>query len=508
MSTSNEHVGSLMEHLAELYKTVSKNSSPFRATAYANIIYGLQSCSCKHEGTASLLTMTLQDVDTLLQQPNLAALHEVVPTSDLLAMHQSLCLLQIAMPDLSSCSEIEQQLEQQMSRTLALLAARKSARDLRLQSLTVPEARLSTTLQAIVANEPLAVSCGDLLHGFECAAILTLNPELKLTLPDETVWNPVLDVEVAGTRSTRPVRAHFDELRRKYLMEKHGVIVETIGAEAFNVAPGFQRNLLRIHPNLLDCFRLQNEEDKAAVDAMLSTGSKPSGPLLSTVDEQATLIMTHASHPSLKAASQITNADMYVDDNLENSGVTASLGSNFAPRGVKINYGMYVGWVGPQLKCEVHVPNVPAMHPRLTNKTAVQQMTPTMPQQMPQMPQQRMHPGMGGPGGPYEQQPPHAPQYKSSQSAYGGNGGSSYNNVSGRDREREQAYADRSDDQTHVSGGSDGRGEGRAAASGGGSAAPQGGEVDIEIALLERQLEIARMEAKILELKKSKMSEK
>ena len=503
MSTTNEHVGSLIDHLAALYKTVSKNSSPFRATAYANIIYGLQSCSCKHQGTASLLSMALEDVDALLQQPNLAALHEVVPTSDLLAMHQSLCLLQVAMPDLSACTEIEQQLEQQMSRTLALLAARKSARDLRLQSLTVPEARLSTTLQAIVANEPLVVSCGDLLHGFECAAILTLNPELKLTLHDETVWCPVLDVEVAGTRSTRPVRAHFDQLRRKYLMEKHGVNVETIGAEAFNVAPGFQRNLLRIHPNLLDCFRLQNEDDKAAVDAMLSTGSKPSGPLLSTVDEQATLIMTHASHPSLKTASQITNADMYVDDNLENSGVTASLGSNFAPRGVKINYGMYVGWVGPQLKCEVHVPNVPAMHPRLTNKTAVQQMTPTMPQQMPQMPQQRMHPGMG-PGGPYEQQPPHAPQYKSSQSAYGGNGGSSYN-VSGRDREREreQAYADRSDDQSYVSGGSDGRGEGaRAPASQG------GGEVDIEIALLERQLEIARMEAKILELKKSKMSEK
>ena len=505
MSTSNEHVAALIDYLAKLYMTVSKSSSASSATAYSNIIYGLQNCSCQHAGAAELLTLAMQDIDVLLQQPNLASLHDVMPTSDVLAIHQSLSLTMLVLPDLSAVPMLEKHFDQLITRTLALLQTRKSARDLRLQSLTVPEARLAATLQAILANEPLALACGDLLHGFECAAVVSLVPDLKLTIADGSDWSPVLNVEVEGTRSTRPVRSHFDKLRRRYLTEKHGVFVETIPAEAFNVAPGFQRNLLRIHPNLLVCFRPATEEDKVSVDAILRGGSSAAGGLLSTIDEQATLIMTHA-HPSLKASAQLSNADMYTDDNLENSGVTSALGSNFAPRGVKVNYGMYVGWMGATIKCEVQLPNLPGSQVRLTAKTAVQQMPPHRPA-MPVPPPYESDPSRHMASSPHQALPPQAhPQQQYKTSSNLSNGTTSSYGATSRETREGGGFGERGDNDESVCSSGEASRSTQNSQSGQKAAAPNPeGEVDIEIALLERQLEIARMETKLLELKKAKV---
>jgi hypothetical protein len=199
--------------------------------------------------------------------------------------------------------------------------------------------------------------------------------------------------------------------------------------------------------------------------------------------------------------TQISNADMYVDDNLENSAVTSNMGSNFAPRGVKVNYGMYVGWAGIPLKYDITVTNVPGMHLRLTNKTAVQTMTPTMP---PQPPLRVPLTSASAAPSPYEidharmhHMPTNASQhYHYSQKPAGHHAHSS-------------AYASQSDALGETNDNDESSQSSRSTQSSNKvNAVPPDGEVDIEIALLERQLEIARMESKLLELKRVKMETK
>lgn len=216
---------------------------------------------------------------------------------------------------------------------------------MRWKNVTLFESRLCNSLTDILTSEPFDVACGQLLHGFETAGVVTLHPGLTLLKADGSKWEPVLNVEVEGTSSRRPAKILFDRLRNRYLSTRHGVAIETVPSEAFNVAPGFHRNILRIRPGLLKGLN-PAAEDKEAIDAKLrASGTMAS--LLSTVNDESALLTAHLQQPRSGIFGPADN-EMYMDDNLE-SGVLGHNGMiNFAPRGLKVNYGMHAGWQGPR----------------------------------------------------------------------------------------------------------------------------------------------------------------
>jgi len=437
MGTNCAGVEEILRSLASTFATLV--SSPCSASAYGNIIYGLQNCSCKNEHVLEVLSACMKAIDAVVQQPNLVALHDVLPTTELLSVHQALCITMTVVPDLDDNEELKGQFQQLISRTLAILQARKLTGDLRISKVSSQEFRLASLMRDILASEPFSVTCGDLLHGFESAAVVTLHADL---LTADVKWRPVLNIEVHSARSTRPTRAHYERLRQLYLSRSHGVSVETAPAEAFNLAPGFQRNILRTNPHLLDSLRPQTPEDQQMIDTALKS-SRWTGGLLSTVNDQAHVIL-----------------------NAQHASVEDKLGRNFSTHSCSGNYGMYLGWLGPLPECAVKI-IVSSPSTRVANPKSAMLLRPVTALSLADGAEILDPASQTSPG--------------ASRSSHRDASGTNKDDGDGESINSSDASTASTVKQTSLE--------------------TPTIDVDSEIALLERQLEIARMEARLLELR-------
>ena len=345
MKTDSPHVVELLQQLGLLFNNLYSAEAPMSLGACANLLYGLQGCSCANDNVLGMITAALRHIDTAINTPGVVSAHELVSTTHLLGAHQSLCLSAMTLPDLDANDDLRATFVRLTALTSQAIETRAAAGDLRWKNVTLFESRLCNSLTDILTSEPFDVACGQLLHGFETAGVVTLHPGLTLLKADGTKWEPVLNVEVEGTSSRRPAKMLFDRLRNRYLSSRHGVVIETVPAEAFNVAPGFHRNILRIRPGLLKGLN-PAAEDKEAIDAKLrASGTMVS--LLSTINDESALLTAHLQQPRSGMFGPADN-EMYMDDNLE-SGLLGHNGMiTFAPRGLKVNYGMHAGWQGPR----------------------------------------------------------------------------------------------------------------------------------------------------------------
>ena len=380
MSTLSHEVQSLLRCLGSLFNLQSTTGILLTPQVCANVLYGLQNCSCTDDNARNIIYMVLGRVKQLLAPTSVNKLPgDGLNATDLLCLYQGLSLSLLMMPDLALDDDLRSDLHSQQGLLAHTVECRTNAGDLRRNNSMLVEVRLSEALTDILAGEPFNVSCGELLFGFETASVVRLQSVLP---PLQTVngagWSPVLNIEVEGTSLRFPAKALFMRLRNRFLQERKGIYVESVPAATLNSAPGFQRNILRARPDLLDVLYPPSLEDAAKFASILvARNLTGAGGLMSTVhnDDPKSLaggngLMNHQHHDgssffsssddtlthsrSSVVSRAIGSKELYCDDNQEHS-----LGHDphlpLAPKGLKVNRGMCIGWIGD--RCAVVVPS-------------------------------------------------------------------------------------------------------------------------------------------------------
>ena len=497
MSTSTLPVVELLHHLGVMFNNLCVADTLMSMGACGNIIYGLQGCSCTNENVLGMMQAALRNIDTILNTPRVASSHEILSTSDLLSVHHSLCFAGMCVPDIESQEQLQKDFARLVVLTTQIIDERTAASNLQLKNVTLFEARLCNSLTDVLVSEPFAVTCGELLHGFETAAIVKLHPGLTLLKADGTKWNPVLNVEVEGTSSRHPAKQQFDRLRNSYLSKYHGIVVESVPADAFNMAPGFHRNILRIRPGLLKGLHPPQEEKEDIDSKLRASGSWAAG-LLSTVNDESTLLTLHLQQPRMGMFSA-SESEMYIDDNLECNVQSINSTVNFAPRGLKNNYGMHAGWRGARpviVGQSSNINHIPRVLQKGGMRSGSRNLSPkdgiispiisTAPSAR-HSPLQMTHGDPNRPPIPGQMISHRDISMDGDNSVASAASANSYHGIASV-----TTYETKSSATSSLSSNAPTR-EARET------------DADVEIALLERQLEIARIEAKLLELKSAKL---
>ena len=140
------------------------------------------------------------------------------------------------------------------------------------------EARLVEGITDLLATEPFDVSPGELLHGFTACVVVRLKDGINLQTSTGEPWNPVLVIEPSGGANDNfPRRQLFTRLKHEFFRHAHGITVQTVPVAALM---GKGRSLLRERllelPDLLHALYPPSMEDatnfSASLHAMGLTG--------------------------------------------------------------------------------------------------------------------------------------------------------------------------------------------------------------------------------------------
>jgi hypothetical protein len=307
MSTNYPEMCDLLSVLAPLVLSFAeKNMSEFSPQVCANIIYGLQNCSCTEESVRNILYLVTSRVKELVSSffptngaskvlGNSGSSKLIQPASrfaDVLSLYQSLTLSLLNLPNLDIDAELRDSLLEQQSILSRVVESRKHEYKQNI-TLTVAENRLVDGITALLSTEPYVVQSSELLWGFESAVIVKLDPRIHLTTLSNEVWTPVLNLEVLGSSHTFPAKDLFTRLRNRFLVEQKGINVEMLHSSLF-VGQSQTRNDIiaslrsSSHEHVLNCLYPPTIDDANNFASILfSMGITGPNGLMTTIHSQS-----------------------------------------------------------------------------------------------------------------------------------------------------------------------------------------------------------------------------
>jgi hypothetical protein len=301
MSTQNKEVVQLLDMLVPLFLQVPKMS----IRACANVLFGMNGCSCACEATRRILHTVSGSVQGVIASATrMGGVGTTEQFDDLLMLFQSMTLCLWFIPEKESLGEsLRNQLDSQLS-TLESLVDTHSPKLYVPRQQTVLEHRLCIELSDRLRNEPFQLQTGLLVHGFHVSTLVTMDPSIVpvqgLQTAAADMFNPRLVVEVRGSSFNCPSKTLFHDLRRQYLMEAHGFTAETLHydvreAELMPDNSALSQCGLRYHPNLLNCLYAPSIDDIDVFTSQLNPHGKLTttspGQFLSSV--QSTSVLSH-----------------------------------------------------------------------------------------------------------------------------------------------------------------------------------------------------------------------
>ena len=392
MSTNSLNLCTILKYLPNVLSTIASYKMPlenqlFGSAICANILFGLQNCSCTNQSVNQLLRFVSQSIKSILanarkdvsnSSPRFVQMNDQSSFDELLSLYQSLALFLYAMTDLTSDSQLYGELCTHTNVLISLLEMRQN--EFVSRTATIAETRLVQETAQKLSAEPYDVISGTLVFGFEMAVYISLNCSVPLITLAGTEWLPRLNIEVHGSSYSSPAKALFYRLRNGFLNLKHGVTVVSIPANSFREcwdAHGIGKIIsgLRFNTTVFDALYPPTSNDAETItDTLRSMGKlqNPAG-LMATVppliDYSSSFdstggVSSHGiarSHPlSVKgdqyAVDHIGSSEMgtfeYLDDDF-NIGIVHS---ETTKRGAKVHnshnnlksrkpMGVYFGWL-------------------------------------------------------------------------------------------------------------------------------------------------------------------
>lgn len=252
MSTSNREVTQLLSLLTPVLKTFVSQPERFTPLVCANMIFGVQGCSCALESVQLVLDVVIAHVqactDVLRKRsPRKSSANELF--QEYVTLSQAMCLALSVIPDLVVGEELHLRCVKclaDMERTIADLLDFFVPRPL-----STAEIHAVKELQEHVRSDAVKVKYASLGLGFENAIAL------------ETTGSPLrsgetkMVIEVIGTSYCYPAKELFYHLKRQYLEQAKGVIVKTLPAQSFVHA---SQQGLGHHPDVLSAVRALLDE--------------------------------------------------------------------------------------------------------------------------------------------------------------------------------------------------------------------------------------------------------
>jgi hypothetical protein len=308
------------------------------------------------EHMKNFTTKCLASID---YHPALARIAGSSPTNfmivldDVLHLYQCLTLAMTCYPNMDANAGLRDTFLQQQALLYRVIEARKHEKTSSLaRELTIPQLRLFEGIKILLHSEPYDVASGELLHGFQATVVVNLKSGVNLTLMNCNAWNPVLNIEILGSSHTFPSKDLFTRLRNRYLFEHQGVAVEMIHATmvasgSFGKGPQAKKGMidtLRAQDTFLQTLYPPTMEDASLFATILFNQgfTGPQGIMSSLLDATTDDLLERyrnrfvdnsissnsffalgtldTSPQSFDGFSGVTSYE-YVDDNLENDGL-------------------------------------------------------------------------------------------------------------------------------------------------------------------------------------------
>jgi hypothetical protein len=240
MSSSNFEVAQLLTMLTPALKLLHAQPERFTPLVCANIIFGVQRCSCTLEPVRLILELVLTNVQAYTdflrkRSPRKATAVELF--QEYISLFQAACLSLSVMPDMQMGGDLHIRCLRaisEMEHTIADLVEFYSPR-----SLTTAEINLFKEVQdLVVTSEVLKVKRSSLVAGFDFAVSLeSVGSPIR-------AGETVLVVEVIGSSYSYPSKELFCHLRRQYLSQAKQISVKIVSAQSFALPnqPGLQQH--------------------------------------------------------------------------------------------------------------------------------------------------------------------------------------------------------------------------------------------------------------------------
>jgi len=314
-----------LELLSPMVMALADSGLEISAPVCANIVLGLQNCSCAEESVRRILFVVVNRGKELIgtytsaSPPPSAKSTPLTLFLEAQCFYQALSLALQAWPDLHLDTELQDDLRSQHESLRQIVESRSG--DANPPTLSSPERRLAETVAEILADEPFSVTSGDNLHGFNACITIRLRPGVTLQNSDGSDWCPILNIEVAGAGSKTPARELFSRLRAQYLNRHFGVTVHTIPV---SLVTGHSRSSLRDslrRSDVFSCLYPPSEEAVRFSSILSGMGlSRPEGILSSLHMDDSHVVVgtmngdTGASFFSLGSSGDaLTGVDDFCD---------------------------------------------------------------------------------------------------------------------------------------------------------------------------------------------------
>jgi len=370
LDTSSSEVCSLLRILSPLFISLANDGislnemngktgtrvMDFSAHVVGNILYGLQNCSCTEESVreviSSLINRSKQLIVDFESNPQFASLDGSIDFQDILYLHQIYCLILVTLPDL----QVDEELRSDLSSTSLQLQEIVESRinEVKPAKLSNEETLLSEVVTDVLANEPFTVSTS-FVNGFECGVLIKLKEGVRLTLSNGEAWNPVVNIEVQGTTDSFPSKELWGRIRAKYLSEQHGVSVKFIHHTVFDgqARPNI-RDKIYCADGLLAALYPPTPYDTQHISTLLfGMGMVGPGGIMSTVQldkskqQQLDLQKDRMGSSFFTLPMMEDNAQGVQDYNGEY--ITSRSGQTLlSSKGVRAMKGLKMGWLGDQ----------------------------------------------------------------------------------------------------------------------------------------------------------------
>lgn len=202
------------------------------AAICANIIFGMNGMSANIPAVREVLTVLMAAIGVLSNESNLIPMQYM----DLVALYQAATVSVAVMPDLA-----DYEIHGQMISVLAKLQRFIEAHSTLYQTCrpTPAEVQAVQEISAILAREPASVHGQALVYGFDLACFI------QVQLPS---FKPTVGVDVIGSSFSFPVKQLYHRLRCAYL-EQVGVPMRAVPADAFRQG-GMWRHMSIFRPLL------------------------------------------------------------------------------------------------------------------------------------------------------------------------------------------------------------------------------------------------------------------
>lgn len=274
MSTVHSEVQTAVELLSPMVTTLAESGLEIGTSVCSNILYGLQNCSCSDEYTRNILVVVISRIKEFISGYS----QSIVPGGDssseisfpeAVRVHQALCLALQAFPDLHLDAELNDNLRGLQQELHTIVTSRKGEQFPR--QLSSLERRLADSIADTLVEEPFVVSTCELLHGFDSLITIRLRSGISLQTEDGSDWAPVLNIEVGGGSDGCPCKELYNRLRASYLGQEQGVAVQIIPQSAIiGKSRGALRECLRRSSDLFAALYPPTPQDASKFALVLS----------------------------------------------------------------------------------------------------------------------------------------------------------------------------------------------------------------------------------------------